>query len=116
MTGWRRIGTLGFGESYMDGWWDCDAIDQLIYRAAEVRPQIAHVKLDLSATVAAVMAQQPAAQPAAPAGVRGFGERHYDLKSNELYAAMLDKRMAYSCGYWQDARHPRCRRRRPSST
>src|SRR6266511_548034 len=21
-------GTLGFGESYMDGWWDCDALDQ----------------------------------------------------------------------------------------
>ena len=24
--------SLGLGESYMDGWWDCEALDQLIYR------------------------------------------------------------------------------------
>ena len=24
--------SLGLGESYMEGWWDCDALDQLIYR------------------------------------------------------------------------------------
>jgi cyclopropane-fatty-acyl-phospholipid synthase len=24
--------SLGFGESYMDGWWDTNALDQLIYR------------------------------------------------------------------------------------
>jgi cyclopropane-fatty-acyl-phospholipid synthase len=27
-----RQGSLGFGESYMDGWWDCDAIDALTTR------------------------------------------------------------------------------------
>src|SRR5438067_7096912 len=26
-------GTLGFGESYMDGWWDCDALDEMCFRA-----------------------------------------------------------------------------------
>ena len=29
---YRRIlkdGTLGFGESYMDGWWDCDDIEEM---------------------------------------------------------------------------------------
>src|SRR5438046_9564523 len=26
-------GTLGFGESYMDGWCGCDALDELCYRA-----------------------------------------------------------------------------------
>ena len=25
-------GTLGFGESYMDGWWDCDALDDMCCR------------------------------------------------------------------------------------
>ena len=31
---WSRLlltGTLGLGESYMDGWWDAPALDQLIY-------------------------------------------------------------------------------------
>jgi len=25
-------GSLGLGESYMDGWWDCKALDQLSYK------------------------------------------------------------------------------------
>lgn len=31
------------------------------------------------------------------------GKRHYDI-GNDLYKAMLDKRMAYSCGYWRTAK------------
>jgi cyclopropane-fatty-acyl-phospholipid synthase len=30
------------------------------------------------------------------------GERHYDL-GNDLYEAMLDKRMTYTCAYWKSA-------------
>src|SRR3989338_10460614 len=25
-------GTLGLGEAYMDGWWDCDALDEMFFR------------------------------------------------------------------------------------
>ena len=32
------------------------------------------------------------------------GERHYDI-GNDLYKAMLDKRMVYTCGYWKDAKN-----------
>jgi cyclopropane-fatty-acyl-phospholipid synthase len=35
---------------------------------------------------------------------RQVGETHYDL-GNEFYADMLDPRMAYTCGYWKDARN-----------
>ena len=42
------------------------------------------------------------------------GERHYDL-GNDLYRAMLGKRMVYSCGYWREARLRWTRPRRPSS-
>src|SRR5580700_3581099 len=27
-----RHGSLGFGESYMDGWWDCRELDQLVLK------------------------------------------------------------------------------------
>src|SRR3972149_10579288 len=27
-----REAQLGLGEAYMDGWWDCQAIDELIYQ------------------------------------------------------------------------------------
>ena len=30
------------------------------------------------------------------------GRRHYDI-GNDLFTVMLDKRMNYSCGYWQEA-------------
>lgn len=30
------------------------------------------------------------------------GEHHYDI-GNDVYTAMLDPTMSYSCGYWQDA-------------
>ena len=44
------------------------------------------------------------------ASARSFevGERHYDL-GNDLYRAMLGKRMVYSCGYWREAERPRRR-------
>jgi len=39
-------GSLGLGESYMDGWWDCDAIDEMCFRA--IRAKLArHIRLDL---------------------------------------------------------------------
>jgi cyclopropane-fatty-acyl-phospholipid synthase len=31
------------------------------------------------------------------------GEKHYDI-GNDLYEAMLDKRLIYTCGYWKNAR------------
>jgi cyclopropane-fatty-acyl-phospholipid synthase len=38
------------------------------------------------------------------AGRRSYevGKRHYDL-GNDLYEAMLGKRLVYSCGYWLHA-------------
>ena len=32
-----RDGTLGFAESYMDGWWDCDRLDALVERVWRAR-------------------------------------------------------------------------------
>ena len=92
------FGSLGLGEAYMDGWWDSDAIDQLVFRLLKFDIK-SHVKLDL-ATVAAVAKSR--LLNLQRRRVFEVGERHYDL-GNELYAAMLDKRMVYSCAYWKDA-------------
>jgi len=32
-----RDGSLGLGESYMDGWWDCDSIDAFIDRVLRAK-------------------------------------------------------------------------------
>lgn len=91
-------GTLGLGESYMQGWWDCDAIDELISRLVSVdASRIA--SLDLSVLWSYARGTFLNLQRWRPFQV---GQQHYDL-SNALYAAMLDRRMIYSCGYWTDA-------------
>jgi cyclopropane-fatty-acyl-phospholipid synthase len=91
-------GSLGLGESYMDGWWDCPRLDEFFHRVlgagldAKVQPWHDALRV-LRARL--VNLQRPA---------RAFevGRRHYDI-GNDLFARMLDRRMIYSCGYWKDA-------------
>ena len=92
-------GALGLGESYMDGWWDCERIDEFICRLlrAEIHRRVRTWR-DLSAYLEArIVNLQDAAR------AREVGRRHYDI-GNDLYRRMLDARMIYSCGYWKTAR------------
>lgn len=91
-------GTLGLGEAYMDGWWDCDAIDELVERA-----YLSGMARQLG-TPADVLRMLRAKATNLQAGRRSYevGERHYDV-GNDLYERMLDDRMLYSCGYWKGA-------------
>lgn len=89
-------GSLGAGESYMDGWWDCDQLDQMFTRvlAAKIDGQLG----TMHEMLANVLARLRNAQSRR----RAFqvGDRHYDA-GNNLYALMLDSRMTYSCAYWR---------------
>ena len=91
-------GSLGLGESYMDGWWDAGSLDGLIQRllAAQVDERARGLG-DLIDTMRAHL-QNMQSEPRS----RIVGERHYDL-GNDLYQAMLGTRMVYSCGYWRQA-------------
>ncbi|MFA5996712.1 MAG: cyclopropane fatty acyl phospholipid synthase [Candidatus Paceibacterota bacterium] len=94
-----RYGTLGLGEAYMDGWWDAKDIDAFIYKVLS-----AHLEEEIRFNVASVFAIAKAFLFNLQSSTRAFvvGEAHYDL-GNDLYEAMLDKRMVYTCGYWKDA-------------
>ncbi|WP_342315623.1 cyclopropane fatty acyl phospholipid synthase [Lysobacter sp. FW306-1B-D06B] len=89
-------GSLGLGESYMDGWWRALSLDGLLYRllAADLDQKVR----GLGVVVDAVRARLTNLQSRR----RSFevGERHYDL-GNDLYRAMLGQRMVYSCAYWR---------------
>jgi cyclopropane-fatty-acyl-phospholipid synthase len=90
--------TLGLGESYMDGWWDCEALDELFFRA--IRARLAErVGLNLRATVSFATAIGLNLQNKRRA--RRVGRTHYDL-GNEFFQAMLDPAMQYSCGYFRE--------------
>ncbi len=96
---YRRIiagGSLGLGESYMDGWWDCRKLDEFFSKVLEAqldRKVGPKWKLAPFAIRNALFNMQSVS--------RAFqvGERHYDI-GNELYKTMLDKRMVYTCAYW----------------
>jgi cyclopropane-fatty-acyl-phospholipid synthase len=92
-------GSLALGESYMDGWWDCDAPDRFfdrVLRAGLDRKVRRSPRVLLQCAKSAILA--------GPGRTRAFeiGKRHYDL-GNELFSVMLDKWMNYSCAYWKNA-------------
>ncbi len=94
-----RHGSLGLGESYVDGWWDCLALDQLFSRILSAqldRNAPWDWRLALQWVLSAVFNQQTKLR------AKSVAERHYDL-GNELYQKMLDRRMVYSCGRWEHA-------------
>lgn len=92
-------GSLALGEAYMDGWWDCQSLDEFFERVFRARleervtgfwrvawPWLRHRLFNLQSRRRAYQ----------------VGQQHYDA-GNDLFERMLDRRMVYSCGYWKDA-------------
>ncbi len=91
-------GSLGAGESYMDGWWDCEQLDEMLTRV--VRSRIDERLRSPRALLLALSARLINLQSERRAFV--VGQQHYDL-GDDLYERMLDRRMIYSCAYWVSA-------------
>lgn len=91
------LGSLGLGESYMDGWWDCEALDEFFCRILR-----AHLDERVSPTLVWHSLRARLFNLQSLRRAWQVGEAHYDL-GNELFAAMLDSRMTYTCGYWAHA-------------
>jgi len=99
----RRVilgGSLALGESYMDGWWDAERLDECLCRLVGARVDQRYPTL--GATLAGLRSVAFNLQVVS----RAFqvGEAHYDL-GNEFFRAMLDRRLVYTCGYWARARN-----------
>ena len=94
-----RDQALGLGESYLDGWWECPAIDQFITRAYAARLD---QKIKGDWKIAAQVLATHLFNKQSRGRAYQVGQRHYDL-GNDLYTAMLDKRLNYTCGYWRNA-------------
>jgi cyclopropane-fatty-acyl-phospholipid synthase len=92
-------GSLALGETYMDGWWDCEALDQFFYKIMDARLD-KKVKKSKQVIWAILKAKITNAQSRSKA--YEIGKRHYDI-GNDIFSIMLDKGMNYSCGYWNKA-------------
>ncbi len=92
-------GSLGLGESYMDGWWECDRLDTFFTQVlrAGLEHQLPH---HLKDTLRIAGARLFNLQTKKRAWI--VGKEHYDL-GNDLFTRMLDPQMQYSCAYWKEA-------------
>ena len=106
---YKRIlhhGSLGFGEAYIDQWWDCANVDEMITRLlrAELGEKIKTIGMNAVKLVLSrlnlvdryIINQQNKKRALI------VGKEHYDI-GNDLYQVMLDKNMVYTCAYWKEA-------------
>jgi len=94
-------GSLGAGEAYMDGLWDAYQLDEFFHRIlrADIDKKIqGWTRL----RVAAGFLHNLLVNRQSPTRAYEVGARHYDI-GNDVFKAMLDPTMSYSCGYWAQA-------------
>lgn len=95
-------GSMGLGESYMDAWWDCEDltgfIERIIRADIQTRGRRWRTIISLAPYILTMKLQDLNAQKKA----HSIGHSHYDI-GNDLYRAMLDQRLTYTCGYWRNA-------------
>lgn len=91
--------SLGAGESYVEGLWDCDNLDELFCR-------ICQKNLDQKLTNKYLSIMYRFLNKCINLQTRKkskkVAEIHYNL-GNDFYSHMLGKSMAYTCAYWKNA-------------
>lgn len=92
-------GSLGLGESYMKGWWECSSLDDFFYRllSNKINRSTCNKPFNLYRNIKSFAVNHQSKK-------RAFiiGEHHYNA-GNDLFELMLDSSMTYSCGYWRNA-------------
>jgi cyclopropane-fatty-acyl-phospholipid synthase len=92
-------GSLGLGEAYMDGWWDCDRLDEFFHRVAAAR--LAQ-QLTWTPGLAWLWAKSVISNRQRKSRVWQAADVHYDLDV-AVFEATFDRRLTGSCGYWAEA-------------
>jgi cyclopropane-fatty-acyl-phospholipid synthase len=89
-----KQGFLGFGESYMDGWWEAQKLDLCCERLLRSGHRPANRWESIS-----IYLLQTLLNLQSKARSLMVINQHYDI-GNDLFEKMLDPRMVYTCGYW----------------
>jgi cyclopropane-fatty-acyl-phospholipid synthase len=91
-------GSLGLGESYIDGWWDCDRLDKFFHRILQAK---LNTRIKTRGEFFDVL-KSKLLNLQKPSRAFQIGPRHYDIDNN-LYKHMLGEWLIYSCGFWDNA-------------
>jgi cyclopropane-fatty-acyl-phospholipid synthase len=103
---WRSLlrGSVGLGESYVDGLWETDDLVALMRIAARELRQLDGLRGVVVRPRGLAHRLRRLVPDNSRAAAKPHISAHYDL-GNDLFAAFLDERMMYSCAYFprQDA-------------
>ncbi|HSW72297.1 MAG TPA: cyclopropane fatty acyl phospholipid synthase, partial [Chlamydiales bacterium] len=94
-----KDGALGFGESYMEGWWDSAALDDCIFKIlhADLENKVKPTwEMRWNYVKAKLFNMQEKGSRSAK-----VIEQHYEL-GDDLYEYMLGDTLAYTCAYWKN--------------
>ena len=91
-------GSMGLGESYMAGWWECNDLFALFSKL--IRSQSSQKSFTLRDKVRFIMAWLTNKQTVVKS--KRAAEQHYDI-GTDLYQKMLGEQMIYTCAYWRKA-------------
>ncbi|MGH6957438.1 MAG: cyclopropane fatty acyl phospholipid synthase [Caulobacteraceae bacterium] len=92
-------GSLGLGEAYMDGWWDCERLDEFFFRVVGAN---LGERLRLNAGLAWLVFTAWLANRQSKSRVWRVADVHYNL-GVDIFEATFDKRVTGSCAYWKTA-------------
>ncbi len=101
---YRRVmvsGSLGFGEAYMDGLWEVERLDEFFHRLLRIDAEERFVGLARLRLIGESLRHRVFNLQSVRRAFQ-VGERHYDI-GNDVFTAMLDSTMSYSCGWWAHA-------------
>lgn len=93
-----RDRSLGLGESYMDGWWECERVDEMVCRLLRARLDengLGNFKLLVPYARALLFNGQSKTR------AQDVAKKHYNT-GNRLFMSFLDPYNQYSCAYFND--------------
>jgi cyclopropane-fatty-acyl-phospholipid synthase len=91
-------GSIGLGEAYMDGWWDCGQLDNFFFRIIKNKVD-EKVKINVRTISGKVITRLVNRQ--SKKRLTKDIKKHYDL-GNELFLSFLDPNLQYSCAYYKN--------------
>ncbi len=91
-------GTLGLGESYMNGWWDCAALDRFFEET--LRAGLLE-RMEHHPDAIWVRVRDKLFNGQSPTRARKSARHHYNL-GNDLFESFLDPWNQYTCAYFKD--------------
>src|SRR5699024_8386924 len=94
-----KKGSLGVGEAYMENWWNAEALDEFFNWVLQAK---LNKEIAFNIPTIFLWAKAKLENPQSKKHAFEIGEQHYDT-GNDLFEAMLDKRMVYTTGYWKNA-------------